>query len=84
MCLGIPMQVLEIDGYVARCEAKGVERDVNLFMMQDADLSPGDYVMVHVGYAIQKMTEQEARSSWELFDQILDETGGADPAVSES
>ena len=84
MCLGIPMQVLEIDGYVARCEAKGVERDVNLFMMQDADLSPGDYVMVHVGYAIQKMTEQEARSSWELFDQILDETGGGNPAVSES
>jgi len=78
------MQVLEIDGYVARCEAKGVERDVNLFMMQDADLSPGDYVMVHVGYAIQKMTEQEARSSWELFDQILDETGGGNPAVSES
>ncbi|MEJ2508406.1 MAG: HypC/HybG/HupF family hydrogenase formation chaperone [Gammaproteobacteria bacterium] len=83
MCLGIPMQVLEIDGYVARCEAKGVERDVNLFMMQDAELAPGDYVMVHVGYAIQKMTEQEARSSWELFDQILDETGGADPAAGE-
>jgi len=77
------MQVLEIDGYVARCEAKGVERDVNLFMMQDEELAPGDYVMVHVGYAIQKMTEQEARSSWELFDQILDETGGADPAVGE-
>ena len=34
----------------------------------------GDYVMVHVGYAIQTMTEAEARSSWELFDEILGET----------
>jgi hydrogenase expression/formation protein HypC len=32
--------------------------------------------MVHVGYAIQKVSEQDARSSWELFDQILEETGG--------
>lgn len=76
MCLGIPMQVKEIDGFIARCEAKGVERDVSLFMMQDATLSVGDYVMVHVGYAIQKMTEQEARSAWELFDQILAESEG--------
>jgi hydrogenase expression/formation protein HypC len=74
MCLGIPMQVIEINGYTARCEAKGVERDVNLFMMQDDTVETGDFVMVHVGYAIQKITEQDARSSWELFDQILAET----------
>ena len=65
------MQIVEIDGFVARCQAKGVERDVNLFMMQNDTLSIGDYVMVHVGYAIQKITEQDARSSWELFDEIL-------------
>jgi hydrogenase expression/formation protein HypC len=35
MCLGIPMQIKEIDGFVARCEAKGVMRDVSLFMLQD-------------------------------------------------
>jgi len=75
MCLGIPMKVMEIDGFIARCEAKGIERDVNLFMMQDSGLAPGDFVMVHVGYAIQKMTEQEARSAWELYDEILDELG---------
>lgn len=71
MCLGIPMQIVEINGYIARCQAKGVERDVSLFMMQDDPLSIGEYVMVHVGYAIQKITEQDARSSWELFDEIL-------------
>ncbi len=73
MCLGIPMQVKSVDGFVARCEAKGVEREVNLFMMQDEPPEPGEFVMVHVGYAIQKLTEQDARSAWELLDQILAE-----------
>lgn len=73
MCLAIPMQIVEIDGFNARCEAKGVEREVSLFMMQDQGIAVGDYVMVHVGYAIQKVTPQEARSTWELIDQVLDE-----------
>lgn len=68
MCLGIPMQIMDINGYLARCEAKGVERDVNLFLLQDQAIVPGDFVMVHVGYAIQKVTPQIARSTWELFD----------------
>lgn len=71
MCLGIPMQVLNVDGFVAQCEAKGVQRDVSLFLLQDEPLAPGDFVMVHVGYAIQKMSEQEARSAWELYDEML-------------
>ncbi len=74
MCLAIPMQIESIDGFVARCQAKGVYRDVSLFMMQDEPPQIGDYVMVHVGYAIQKVTEADARSAWELFDQILEET----------
>ncbi len=75
MCLAIPMQIVSIDGFTARCQAKGVWRDVSLFMMQDALPSVGDFVMVHVGYAIQKVTEADARSSWELLDQILEEDG---------
>ena len=71
MCLAIPMQVKEVDEFVARCEAKGVERDVSLFMMQGEDIKPGDFVMVHVGYAIQKVSRQDAQTSWELFDEIL-------------
>jgi hydrogenase expression/formation protein HypC len=69
------MQIVAVDGFTARCQAKGIERDVSLFMLQDEPLASGDYVMVHVGYAIQKVSEQDARSSWELFDQILTETG---------
>jgi hydrogenase expression/formation protein HypC len=71
MCLGVPMQIVAIDGYLARCSAKGVERDVSLFLLQDNDPAVGEFVMVHVGYAIQKMTAQEARSAWELYDQML-------------
>jgi len=75
MCLGIPMQIKSIDGFTACCEAKGVERDVNLFMMQDEQLNLGDFVVVHVGYAIQKISPQEAQTAWELYDQILEAEG---------
>jgi hydrogenase expression/formation protein HypC len=74
MCLTIPMKIVTIDGFNARCEAKGVKRDVSLFMMQGESVAVGDFVMVHVGYAVQKMTPQEARASWDLFDQILGTT----------
>ncbi len=70
MCLGIPMKVTSVEGFIARCEAKGVSRDVSLFMMQHEAVDPGDWLMVHVGYAIQKMSEAEARSAWEIFDEI--------------
>ena len=72
MCLGIPMQVTGIDGFTAHCEAKGIRRDVSLFMMQEEEVEVGDFVMVHVGYAIQKLTQQDARSTWELLDLVLD------------
>jgi len=65
------MQIRSIDGYTAKCEAKGIERDVSLFMMQDDQLAVDDFVVVHVGYAIQKITPQEARTAWELYDQML-------------
>ncbi|MEW6025613.1 MAG: HypC/HybG/HupF family hydrogenase formation chaperone [Pseudomonadota bacterium] len=75
MCLAIPMQIEAIDGFTARCHAKGVWRDVSLFMMQDALPAVGDFVMVHVGYAIQKVTEADARTSWDLLDEILEQSG---------
>jgi len=79
MCLGIPMQIKSIDGYTASCEAKGVRRDVSLFMLQDEDFRTGDFVVVHVGYAIQKITPREARSAWEMYDLMLaGESGESD------
>ena len=72
MCLGIPMQIKSINGFIANCEAKGVERDVSLFMMQEEELLVDDFVVVHVGYAIQKITPQEARTAWEMYDLMLE------------
>lgn len=74
------MQIIEIDGFNARCCAKGVERDVSLFMLQDDQVKVGDFVMIHVGYAIQIISEADARSSWELLDQIINEISGENSA----
>jgi len=73
MCLAVPMKITAIDGYQCTCEAKGIEREVSLFMLQHEELQPGDHILVHVGYAIQKVSEQEAAASWALFDEVLAE-----------
>jgi len=72
MCLAVPMKITRIDGFVATCEAKGITREVSLFMLQGEPLEVGDHVLIHVSYAIQKISEEEARSSWDLFDEILE------------
>jgi hydrogenase expression/formation protein HypC len=71
MCLGIPMQIESIDGFKAVCMARGTRRDVGLFFLQHEALAPGDIVMVHNGRALSKMTEDQARSAWETYDEIL-------------
>jgi len=71
MCLAIPMQIKTIDRFQCVCEAKGIEREVSLFLLQGEELAPGDFVLIHVGYAIQKISKSEAAESWELFDEIL-------------
>jgi hydrogenase expression/formation protein HypC len=48
-----------------------VHRDVSLFMMQDEDFRVDDFVVVHVGYAIQKITPAEARTAWDMYDLML-------------
>ena len=71
MCLGIPMQIKSIDGFVATCEARGVQREVSLFMLQDEDFRVDEFVVVHVGYAIQKITPADARTAWDMYDLML-------------
>lgn len=71
MCLGIPMQIQSIDGFVARCTAKGVEREASLFMLQHEPPAVGDYVVVHLGYAVDRVSAEAAASAWEVYDQML-------------
>jgi hydrogenase expression/formation protein HypC len=66
------MQIESIDGYQCTCAARGIEREVSLFLLQGEDLVPGDHVLVHVGYAIQKVSAEDAAASWELFDEVLE------------
>ena len=73
MCLAVPMQITKIDGLNAHCATKGIERDVSLFLLQDEAIKEGDYLLIHVGYAIQRISEAEALSTWELLDQMLAE-----------
>jgi len=65
------MRVIEIDGFAAVCEARGIRRRASLFLMQHENVQVGDMVMIHVGNAIQKMSEEEAATAWELYDEIL-------------
>jgi hydrogenase expression/formation protein HypC len=72
MCLAVPMQIESIDGFQCTCAARGIEREVSLFLLQGEDIAPGDHVLVHVGYAIQKVSAEDAAASWELFDEVLE------------
>jgi hydrogenase expression/formation protein HypC len=75
MCLGIPMQVKTIDGYVARCEAKGVEREASLLMLEHEGVAVGDYVVVHLGHAIDRVTPEQAAEAWTIYDEMLAAAG---------
>jgi hydrogenase expression/formation protein HypC len=70
MCLAVPMRIISLSGYIALCEARGVRREVSLFLLAEGAVGAGDYVLVHVGYAIQSISPRDADESWELFDQI--------------
>ena len=59
MCLGIPMQIREIDGNVATAVLSGTTRRIYLDVL-DEEIKAGDYVIVHAGFAIHRIDEQEA------------------------
>ncbi len=70
MCLAIPMRVVTVEGFTAHCEARGVSREVSLFLLPEGSIAVGDDVLVHVGYAIQVISPCDAAASWALFDEI--------------
>lgn len=64
------MQILSIQGHTARCHANGLERDVDIYLLLDQDIRIGDCIMVHVGYAIQRVSINEARTAWQLLEHM--------------
>jgi hydrogenase expression/formation protein HypC len=73
------MQIQSIDGFLARCTAKGSEREANLFMLQHDRPAVGDFVVVHLGYAIDRVTAAEAAAAWEVYDEMLAAAGSGSP-----
>ena len=82
MCLAIPGKVLSIAeglGRIARVQFGGIVRTASLDLVPEAEI--GDYVLVHVGYAISKIDEEEARKTMEALEQLaaVQDELGADP-----
>lgn len=69
MCLGVPMQVKTIANEMAVCEIDGVQREASLMMLDDVEI--GDYVLIHAGFAIEKIDEDEAQLTLEALRQAL-------------
>jgi len=65
MCLGIPGRVIEIEKNVAKVDVGGLSRDISLDLCPD--VSVGEYVLIHTGFAIQKVDEQEAKETLDLL-----------------
>ena len=70
MCLGIPGQVVSLlDDGLARIDVSGVRRDVSVAFTPEAE--PGDWVLVHVGFALARIDEEEARATLDLLAEAI-------------
>ena len=70
MCLGIPGKVIEIEKSVAKVDVGGVSREISLDLCPD--VSVGEYVLIHTGFAIQKVDEEEAKETLDLLKQMAE------------
>ena len=68
MCLAIPMIVKEIEGDAAVVEAGGIRKNVRLDLLENVTL--GDYVLIHTGYAIEKIDKKEAEETLDLIKKV--------------
>ncbi len=72
MCLGIPGKVIEIEKNVAKVDVGGLLSEVSLDLCPD--VSVGEYILIHTGFAIQKVDEEEAKETLELLRQLAETT----------
>ncbi len=73
MCLSIPSKVVKIDkeSNVATVDTMGVQRDASLDLMAEDDVKIGDYVLLHIGFIMNKIDEEDALASIETYKEIL-------------
>jgi hydrogenase expression/formation protein HypC len=75
MCLGIPGEVIELLAEhedLAMVSVEGVKRVVNIGLLRDEDLEPGDWILIHVGFALSKIDEAEAKASLDFLTGLGD------------
>ena len=72
MCVGVPMQVVSIDGDNIVAETDGVRRSASLMLLDD-DVRIGDFLIIHAGFAISKLDEEEARETLRLMREFFSE-----------
>ena len=72
MCLGVPGQVVSVNGNIAIVDYFGLRRETNLDVI-DEPVELGDYVMTHVGYAIRKIPRSEIGETLALYESLLEE-----------
>jgi hydrogenase expression/formation protein HypC len=70
MCLSIPAKVIDIDGYIAEVSIGGTILKAGLQMVEN--ISIGDYVLLHAGFAIQKISEDEALETFKILQEMSD------------
>ena len=73
MCLGIPGEVVELMDDrpdLAKVDVSGVRRAINIGLLENERLEPGDWVMIHVGFALSKIDEEEAKAALDFLEGI--------------
>ena len=73
MCLAIPGKIVELvdaENHIAKVEVGGVKRNINIGMLPENEIHLGDYVLIHVGFAMSKVDEQEAEETLRLLKEL--------------
>jgi hydrogenase expression/formation protein HypC len=73
MCLGIPGQIVEIvddANNIAKVDVSGVRRNVSVALVRPEGIEPGDWVLIHVGFAMSKIDEAEARDTMKALEEL--------------
>ena len=68
MCLAIPLKLVEINGNTATGEAMGMRREIRVDFIEEPKI--GDYVIVHAGFAIERLPEQQAREDLDAWEEV--------------
>lgn len=87
MCLGIPGEIVEILSDrpdLAKVDVSGVRRNINIGLLDEGEVSPGDWILIHVGFALSKIDEEEAQAALDFLEGIGKEYTDELAALQES